>query len=232
MYFSEELFNAEAYGYTFKIKKGYLFENELIFSEYINDLNAIKEVSEKDSVDYLTSKFLMNSLYGKFGMNPNKDSHLIINNGFIDRLYLKSDIVDLIDFQNGHSLVSVKKDQEESIANINVSIASAVTAYARILMSDYKLGLSDKGYSIYYTDTDSIDLNKPLPDNLVSSKELGKMKLENIFKKVVYLAPKLYAAISDKGEILKSKGLKESIKYHELFSLLLKGKEKIVYQDK
>ena len=39
---------------------------------------------------------------------------------------------------------------------------------------------------LYYSDTDSVDFDKPLSKDLVG-KSLGKLKLENVFKEVVYL---------------------------------------------
>jgi len=56
----------------------------------------------------------------------------------------------------------------------NVAIAAAVTAYGRIMMNKYK---TLEGYIIYYTDTDSIFINKPLPDHMIGN-ELGQMKNE------------------------------------------------------
>ena len=43
-------------------------------------------------------------------------------------------------------------------------------------MSQYK---NNPDYNIYYTDTDSIVIDKPLPDDKVGN-NLGKMKLEHI----------------------------------------------------
>jgi hypothetical protein len=54
----------------------------------------------------------------------------------------------------------------------NVAIASAVTAYARIHMIDYKLLPGT-----VYTDTDSIFISNPLPDHMIGP-ELGLMKDE------------------------------------------------------
>jgi hypothetical protein len=51
----------------------------------------------------------------------------------------------------------------------NVAIASAVTAYARVMMMEIKAQLGD---SLFYSDTDSVITNKKLPDTLIS-KELG-----------------------------------------------------------
>jgi hypothetical protein len=61
--------------------------------------------------------------------------------------------------------------------NVSISIASAITAYARIHMSQFK---NNPNFNLYYSDTDSIYINKPLPAEFISSTELGKLKLENI----------------------------------------------------
>jgi hypothetical protein len=41
-YFSEELKNAEKYGYKFKILAGYVFESEYLFKDYIESMNKLK----------------------------------------------------------------------------------------------------------------------------------------------------------------------------------------------
>ena len=68
-------------------------------------------------------------------------------------------------------------------------------------------------YKLYYSDTDSAFINKPLPDHLIGS-ALGQFKLESQISKAIFLAPKVYALITDEGqEIIKVKGLiKNNIK--------------------
>lgn len=83
-------------------------------------------------------------------------------------------------------------DNASEVHNINIAIASATTAYARIYMSKTIKYLIENDYKIFYKDTDSLFINKPLPDDLVSSTELGKLKLEYICKKGIFLAPKVY----------------------------------------
>ena len=79
--------------------------------------------------------------------------------------------------------------------NVSIPIAAAVTAYARIYMANLKLNLLKQGISIYYTDTDSIFINKPLNDELIGP-DLGLMKLEYVGTKcldeAVFLPPKVY----------------------------------------
>jgi hypothetical protein len=55
--------------------------------------------------------------------------------------------------------------------NVSIGIASAITAYARIHMSQFK---NNPDYNLYYTDTDSVYIDKPLADNLIDNKVLGK----------------------------------------------------------
>jgi len=44
-------------------------------------------------------------------------------------------------------------------------------------------------YNLYYTDTDSIYIDKPLDSKFIGP-NLGQFKLENIFQEGVFLAPK------------------------------------------
>lgn len=62
MYCSEELKNAEKYGYKFDILSGYLFTSADLLSSYVNTLYQFKESSDKSSAMYLIAKILMNSL--------------------------------------------------------------------------------------------------------------------------------------------------------------------------
>jgi hypothetical protein len=93
--------------------------------------------------------------------------------------------------------------------NTNVAIASAITAYARIHMSQFKNNLD---FNLFYTDTDSVYIDKPLSKELVSKTELGLMKLENICKKAIFLSPKVYCLLNEDGKLIyKVKGLSHNI---------------------
>jgi hypothetical protein len=90
-----------------------------------------------------------------------------------------------------------------------VAIASAITAYARIHMSQFK---NNPDFILYYSDTDSIYIDRPLPDHLVDSKVLGKMKLENICNKAIFLSAKVYYLETENDKVIyKVKGLKHEI---------------------
>ena len=108
--------------------------------------------------------------------------------------------------------------------NSNIAVASAITAYGRILMSSL---LNSTEYEVYYTDTNSIIVDKPLPSELVSDSELGKFKLEYQIEKAIFLAPGVYCAVDTAGKlIVKVKGFSDSEKakltYEDFEGLLYK----------
>ena len=53
-------------------------------------------------------------------------------------------------------------------------------------------------FKLYYSDTDSVFINQPLLDHLIGS-GLGQFKLENIINKAIFLAPKVYALVTEDG---------------------------------
>ena len=233
-YFSEELFNAKKYGYNFKILRGYLFEEANIFSEYVNYLYKLKNNSSRKSPDYIISKLLLNTLYGRFGMNPHIENHSIITTEETLKLNDQKVITNVIDLNNGKELVSFfdsydwNEETEKKNLNISVVISSAVTSYARIHMSTFK---TMKGVTIYYSDTDSIDIDEPLDPKYVGS-ELGKMKLEHIFDDVIFLTPKVYGGITSTYEYVKVKGLKNPVSFNQLKPLLVKDANLKINQEK
>ena len=95
-------------------------------------------------------------------------------------------------------------------------------------------------FTLFYTDTDSIDINKPLEPKFVG-KELGKMKLELVFDRILFLAPKVYSGITSSNKITKVKGYKikdkftgktNNIDLEKLLPLLNKNEKLELHQDK
>jgi len=120
---------------------------------------------------------------------------------------------------------------------VNVAIASTVTSEARVFMSFLK---NNPEFKLYYSDTDSGFINKPLPDHLIGS-ALGLFKLENVISKAVFLAPKLYALITvigdgDGKEIIKVKGLTKeltsNLHFQDLEALLIEDSSREFTQEK
>jgi len=207
--------------------------------------NIRLQYSKDHPMNYI-AKILLNSLYGRLGMDDNfsystfvsKDSYI----KYEERNYEKiKDVMDLGD----NYLVEIEGDETSSMLddrneshNINISISSAVTGYARILMSQFK---NNSKLKLYYTDTDSIytDLNpdklNELINNIVDSKILGKLKIETISTRAIFISPKVYYLKTLEGEeIYKVKGLNKNTILTQIdFETLINKDSKIIKsQDK
>jgi hypothetical protein len=244
VYFSEELKEALLMGYTYKIYRGYLFDKEVIFKDFVNDIFSTKEKSEKGSANYTIFKLILNSLYGRFGMKPIIEKHEIIDPLLTIALNDDEKLVvsNVISLNSGKELVSYfMLDDTENTSpfalpklNISVPIASAITSYSRIYMNKFK---NLKEYTLYYSDTDSLYIDKPLDPKYVSETDLGKFKLERILSKALFLSSKMYGGYYyDKDnkymDYVKIKGVKNPIPFINLLPLLFKNKHIDITQEK
>ena len=233
-YFTEELRAAVKLGYNVKLLHGYNFHRGKPFDRYIDYWYGVKSSSPKDSFEYLMSKLFLNSLYGRFGMKPELTQTEIIT---VDKLdsYLDHKVLDNITYLDDDYVMVDSSDPNTDSdndfhemlmninsnlysdkpflrsANVNVAIASAITAYSRININQYK---NLPGNPCYYSDTDSVVLAHPLPAEMVCNHTLGKMKLEYEIAYGIYAGPKTYydefkAPIKGKAFECKIKGLSE-----------------------
>jgi len=247
--FSKEMDNAMKYGYQFEILKGYEFQSGDIFSEYINTMYNLRMEYEKDHPMNLVAKLLMNSLYGKFGMRLESTQVEIFDTDDESEAGLLKDMLDLYgktvkDFikLDNHivtvrdTLLHYEYNENEDMfhgLDVNIAIASAVTAGGRMWMTYFK---NNPLYKIYYSDTDSAAINKPLPSFMVGS-ALGQFKLEHVVKRAVFLAPKVYGLVTVDGkEIVKIKGITNevmpNIHIGDLERLLILDSTKEIIQEK
>lgn len=254
--FSDEMNNAMKYGYTFEIIKGYEFERGDIFSAYVNKMYNLRLEYAKGTPMNLIAKLLMNSLYGKFGMklestvidmyDSNNEFELDMFNTLLDTL--PESIIDWIKIDNHYLIIrknilaysNGENDENYHGIDVNVAIAAAVTAGGRVWMSifknDNKLIKNCPILKLFYSDTDSVVVNKPLPSYMVGS-NLGQVKLEHIITKAVFLAPKVYSLItSDKELIIKVKGVSQKylndVSFYTLEKLLIKNSSMEFNQEK
>ena len=182
------------------------------------------------------AKILLNSFYGRFGMDDNFTEISILDSKLYSNFEKKhadlqriSDIIELDDkilVQAHRYNMEILLDNGSETQNINIAIASAITGYARIYMSQFK---NNPNFKLFYSDTDSIYINKPLSKEYISSSELGKLKLEYICNKDI-LNIWVYGGLTDSYEYIKIKGLKNPIHYNELKSLLIKDRKLEIYQ--
>jgi hypothetical protein len=213
---STEMDNAVKYGYKFEIIKGYQFESGNIFKEYIEELYKFRmEYPKTHPMNYI-AKLLMNSLYGKFGMRMDTTEIEIFNvsdpigkESFNDMFELWAESIrDLVDIDYiiegievkykilvRNSIIAYKYDEKDELfhgTDINIALASAITAGARVYMSYFK---NNPNFKLYYSDTDSVIIDTALPNNLVGNK-LGQVKLEHIINRGIFLAPSASLAIA------------------------------------
>lgn len=165
-------------GWKFKGIKG-------LFNEYIDYWTDKKIKAKKDNnkVLYLISKLMLNSLYGKFGLNPNtRSKYPYLDDDGVVRYYLTP---------------------LEERKPVFIPVATFVTSYARrktILTSqaikDFTIDNYNEDYYIY-SDTDSIHLLK-IDENIlkqfvdIDDYRLGAWKMESTFTRGKYLRQKCY----------------------------------------
>jgi hypothetical protein len=212
--------NAKKYGYSFEIMKGYKFEKGIIFKDYIDFLYSLRSQYSREHPLNLIAKILLNSLYGRFGMNDDFPDITIFDNKKSYLNFMKDESQDIFgDIELGNKVLvkhrSENKNRQTMLYgnlethNTNVAIASAITAYARIHMTQFK---NNPNFNLYYTDTDSAYIDRPLPDYMISKTILGKMKLENILDDAIFLAPKVYYLINELDQhIYKVKGFSHDV---------------------
>lgn len=152
-------------GWKFKSQTG-------MFQEYIDGWTKVKEQATEEGNEgkRTLAKLMLNSLYGKFGVNPRVVSkHLKYEDG-IAKFY---------------------EGEEETRKTLYIPIASFITAYAR----EKTIRSGQEVYDRFlYADTDSLHLTgNEIPENIeVDSKKLGYWKKENIFSRARFLRQKCY----------------------------------------
>lgn len=190
--------------------------------DYANYFSEMKK-NALNKTDYEISKLYGNSGYGRFGLTHYENTVLNANYFLMDneeeedkaknrfnkdgikvsdnvKEKLKADFIQptimcnkgLFYYWNGKYYLTTT-DGLKHTNRTNVALAGAVTAYARIMLSEY---IEIAGIeNIWYTDTDSLAVNEIGYQRLskyIDSKELGKLKLEYEFNRGVINAPKNY----------------------------------------
>ena len=166
-----------------KTGKGAVFASGgKIFSNFVDELYKIRKEAKKngDTVSDILAKLLMNSCYGRFGLNKDREN-LIPDTG---QLGVKESTID-IHLPNGKVMQLMKEAKRLDESFSNVAVAAWVTSLSRIYMHKIYSGILD---SLYYTDTDSLFT----PEVFENSEELGGLKLEYAAREACFLLPKTY----------------------------------------
>jgi hypothetical protein len=186
---------AREIGYTIDPIKSYIFESDYIFKEFVDDFYKIKQNAESGTPMYLIAKLLMNSLYGKYGQRQISESMIKDPDPDKEKYTIKD-----FDIETGWARV-----EEEGKGKAYLpQIAIHVTAMAQLWLYESLEKIVDKGYKLFYCDTDSITTDYGGFDD---SKMLGEWKLEKRISSGYFVLPKTYKLIDDKGKTeLRAKG--------------------------
>lgn len=198
-----------------RVREVMYFEPREDLSLYARDLYERRKTTT-DTYWKLVLKYLLNSLYGKFGESEYKQQ-LYVNPAEIDR---EGDVANGIEPMRELMPGVWQQDIKVPVAHAHVPIAAFVVARARQTLFD-GLSICDR---IFYTDTDSNVTTMPFE----SSNELGRWKLEDKVTRGYFAAPKVYTYTNDKNETFHhAKGFSDMD--GAKFDLLVSG-AKIPYQ--
>lgn len=151
---SEELIEAERCGVTIqKIHKGYYFGRDFIFREYVERLYKLKKTATEPT--RTIAKYLLNSLFGKFGQNPRKKVFCTIDQS-------PPGSFPIID-PNGNPSGFAYWERRSRSAYLLPHISASITSMARLVL---QAKLNEQSY---YCDTDSIFTT----DTIATGTELG-----------------------------------------------------------
>jgi len=173
---------------------GYMFKGVYgIFDAYIKKWMNVKE--NNTGARRQIAKLMLNSLYGKFGSNPDVTGKIP---------YLENDVVKY--------RLSEYKEKDTVYTPLGVFI----TSYAR-----YKtISTAQKFYDRFaYCDTDSIHLlGLEVPDIEIHRTKLGAWKHEYDFKRARYIRAKTYVEeLEDESLVVKCAGMTDDIKSRVTF---------------
>ena len=171
---------------------GYLFKE---FIDTVYDMR-LKAKEKKDNVTQMTMKLVMNSCYGRMGINKLR-SKIVLDDG------TKANIRIISEIDSNKGLIRFAETEERSRNMFsNPAIASFVTAYARIYLHTQLTQAGEK--FVYYADTDSVFTKSEMK----TGKELGAMKLEYKCKSACFVLPKTYV----NEDIIEEDGTEKPIK--------------------
>lgn len=168
-----------------------------IFRDFIQTLYRLRQETT-DEVQNLIAKLTMNSLYGRMGLNLEREG--------IDFDHGQEGVTPHFEIKTKKGIFRFVKFPNEISSFTNVAIASYVTALARIHMHRLLKPIQD---DIFYMDTDSVVTTR----KLASSTALGDLKFEKSESCAVFLLPKTYVM----GEQVTMKGFSNRKVQHFTF---------------
>lgn len=186
MWCTPEINKALSLGYKIiEVKKGYIFDNGgKMFHDFIDHFYTLRKKT-KDPVKKIIYKDIMNHLYGRLAINPERDEITLAPKEGA-KLHSK---IKYKDYE-----IRFYSQKKKLWTYSNPVLSAFVTSYARLKLYSF---FEKVNFDVYYCDTDSIFTTK----NLTESDELGEMKLEKILNEACFLLPKSYSVKDLEGKV-------------------------------
>jgi len=198
------------------------FRGTPVFKSYVEKWYKFRDKTSptwSKAMDTIAKLFL-NSLYGKFGMNEEREKLWFFPEESIFSQHALQPMGDL-------SLGMYREEIEVAPNYVIPHIAAWITAAARMRLWREMYARKQRGEEIYYCDTDSIFTSGEVGD----SKKLGELKLCGVAKRATFVSPKLYfVELDDGSKEVKAKGFGgfgSGKLTEEMFLSLLNKREKI-----
>jgi DNA-binding HxlR family transcriptional regulator len=153
--FSEELRDDM---YDYDIIDAVKFERAPIMKGFATDLFKKKSEAKKNgqSAIELTFKIIVNSGYGFWGLNTSgRDGVEIYPRGEAP-VRMKIDNEEMVQESDIGDYTILRTVRDLDVTDHNVSVAMAITSYARYRLWELMSSIESKGYKVLYCDTDSI----------------------------------------------------------------------------
>jgi hypothetical protein len=160
-WYEEILLFLELGGKILKIKYGIIFEKFTpVFKPFVDYFTNIKE---QNNTHKFFCKLIINSLYGRLGMDEPTSHSFFINQEDYEKYNSKYKILnrrpindmDFIEVELSKKL-QMELNLKQKKTKSNVSIAAAITSKARIKLLKAQLSVIENGGRLLYSDTDSI----------------------------------------------------------------------------
>lgn len=164
--------------------------------EYLKQIHKMKQEYKKEGNPFnIFCKYILNSTYGKFAENPEKSEATFYKISDLTSEKTKILLSKAKYYKWEDNYLIVYNTNMVSHLSLNVVFAHRITALSRLNLVQYIDTFIKLGIKCLYCDTDSIVTDTKNLDRLtqyLDEYELGKMKIEKIYRRFCALAPKEY----------------------------------------
>jgi hypothetical protein len=193
--------NGQLTDYT--LLKCYTFPGRVNFTGYVQHFYTLRAATAKGSAENIFAKLLMNSLYGKYGANPQKYKEYMTVPEALEQSAHEAGY-DIETFLTEDTLIASRPLKEESQRFYNVATAASITGFVRAMMNDALKSVKEP----LYCDTDAIACAEGVGMDIHTAR-LGAWDLEAECTGGAVAGKKLYAFKTVGGKYkLASKGVR------------------------